>query len=430
MYKLKTAAVYAHETVLADARYKSRLDRVVAALDAPTEVTVFSDAELPRLLAEKQLLARRVPMGTLRSIPDPVLIFNTFRFDERRQERERFLGKLDAPGGYHLREALTGCGPFCWFTEEDLSRRICRPCWRLHFQNGCAHKCHYCALGGLLVTMVNVEDYISQLDRLIKLHPWQETYLFEDDAEVLCLEPELDCLGRMIEYFGTLEDRYLIIHAKSANVDWMLNLKHNGRTIIVWSVCTPSQAKRFEPAAASATERIEAARKAQHAGYVVRYKFKPIIPMRDWREQAAETVRLMLQRTQPDVVSLCVFMWTDFADMKQRLDLSLLDQDFVAAAEAAQERLKGESTRPFPPEVRAEIYELYLREIRKHNGSVPVSLSTESPVVWKVMSDKLGYQPHDYVCGCGPNSIPGRRRLACNPFTITAAGPQGGFERM
>ena len=39
--------------------------------------------------------------------------------------------------------------------------------------------------------------------------PWQLTYLLEDDADVPCLEPELGCLGPIIEYFGTLQDRYL-----------------------------------------------------------------------------------------------------------------------------------------------------------------------------------------------------------------------------
>jgi len=102
----------------------------------------------------------------------------------------------------------------------------------------------------------------------------------------------------------------------------------------------------------------------------------------------------------------------------------------VAAAEGAQERMKDEQTRPFPPEMRTLLYDFYWREIRLHNAAVPVSLSTESPAVWRVMADRLGYQPHDYVCGCGPNSIPGRTRLACNPFSITAGGPQGGFDRL
>ena len=76
--------------------------------------------------------------------------------------------------------SLLGYGPFSWANynlPDDPARhdKVCRPCWRIHFQNGCVHRCHYCGLGGLLATMVNVEDYIVHLDRLIEAHPWQET---------------------------------------------------------------------------------------------------------------------------------------------------------------------------------------------------------------------------------------------------------------
>ena len=180
---------------------------------------------------------------------------------------------------------LLGDGAFIWFPaglKEDPRRRqkVCRACWRIHFQAGCLHRCAYCGLGGILATMVNVEEYLLHLGKLIERHPWQLTYLLEDDADVPCLEPELGCLGPIIEYFGTLQDRYLVIHTKSWNVEWMLPLKHQGNTIVVWSLTGPKQSEVLEPKTGTTEERIEAARKCQEAGYTVRYKFKPIIPVR------------------------------------------------------------------------------------------------------------------------------------------------------
>jgi len=431
MYPLSPPALYAHASVVADPRYKARLERVAAGLTHAPELVVCEDADVPALIKDRGLLANRVPMGSLQTIPDPILFFNTFRFDDGAEQRSASLRAQCGADSYHLAEALTGGGPFHWFTE-DTSRgdRFCRPCWRIHFQNGCAHKCHYCGLGGLLVTMVNVEDYIAQLGRLIAAHPWQETYLLEDDADVLCLEPELGCLAPIIEYFGTLPDRYLIIHTKSANVDWMLNLRHNGKTIVVWSICGPEQARAFEPNTGSTEERVEAARKAQQAGYVVRYKFKPIIPVRGWEADAARAVELILARTRPDVISLCVFMWMDFDDMAARLNLGALDPWAVERARAAAKEMGELRCRPFPDDVRARIYEVHLAEIRKRDAAVPVSLSTESASLWRLLGPRLGATPLNYVCGCGPNATPGRRTLTCNPYTITAGGPVGGFERL
>lgn len=421
MYRLSPPAVYAHESVVADARYRARLERVVAALAEPCEPIVYGDDDLPGLVRGRGILENCVPMGTLETVPDAILMFNTFRFDGRRDERQAALRRHVEVGYARREDALTGAGAFAWFKERipenpTDTARVCRPCWRLHMQCGCVHKCHYCSLGGLLVAAVNVEEYVEHLDDLIRAHPWQETYLLEDDADVLCLEPELGCLAPIIEYFGTLTGRYLIIHTKSANVDWMLDLKHNGNTIVVWSLAGRTQAERFEPVTGGTAERIEAAHRAEAAGYVVRYKFKPIIPVTGWRQEGSDAVRLLFERTAPDVVSLCVFMWTDADEMKRRLAAAPLEEEFVAAAEAAADDLVGVNARPFPHEVRAAVYDHYLREIRRWNADVPVSLSTETLGMWKEFAPKLGAGPFNYVCGCGPNATPGRRRLPCHPY--------------
>lgn len=420
MYELNPPAVYAHESVVADPRYAARMQAVLDALVEPREPVVFTDADLPRLI-RGGLLDGRVTMGTLEEIPDPSLLFNTFRFDDRRAERIDALRRETGIGGGHVAEALTGSGPFAWF-EDRLPRRpgntsrVCRACWRIHFQSGCAHKCHYCGLGGLLATMVNVEEYLEHLDELIAAHPWQETYLLEDDADVLCLEPELGCLGPIIEHFGGLTGRYLILHTKSWNVEWMLDLKHNGQTMPVWSLAGRGQQELFEPNTGTLEGRIGAARACQDAGYTVRYKFKPIVPVRTWREDAAEAVRLLFEQTDPDVISLCVFMWTSADELDGKLDRDALAEEYVAAADEAAEEMGSVNARPFPHWVRAEIYQHYLDEIRRWNPDVPVSLSTETFGMWKQFAPQLGMGPLDYVCGCGPNSTPHRRKLHIHPY--------------
>ena len=434
MYRLRPPAVYAHESVMANPKYRSRLERVVAALENDITPIVYKDDDLSAMIGEKHIAAGRVQMGTLDEVPDPILLFNTFRFDGKRGERIDWLSRTCGIGDDHLAQALTGYGAFDWWGvklgPDDINgTQICRPCWRVHFQNGCVHKCRYCGLGGLLVTMVNVEDYIEQFDRLMEAHPWQETFLLEDDAEVLCLEPELGCLGPLVEHFGTLDGKYLIIHAKSANVDWMLDLKHNGNTIIVWSVSGPTQAREIEPVAASTEERIEAARKAQEAGYIVRFKYKPIIPVRGWREECAGTTAAIFENTKPDLISLCSFMWTDIDQMLGEIDEDLLDPDAVAAAKAAANDATDPKCHPFPLKIRRELYEHHIAQIRKHSADVPISLSTESMDMWKVLGRQLGSTPTNYVCGCGPNSTPWRRSLSCHAFDVAAAGPQGGFDK-
>ncbi|MDP6114006.1 MAG: hypothetical protein QGG53_19265 [Planctomycetota bacterium] len=416
---------------MAEASYRARVERVVAALRQPKEIITYNDDQLPEMILKDGLLRGRKAMGTLPEGPvDPILLFNTFRFDGPEKKKERLQALADGGVKSGSLQPLVGAGAFHWFdanlcTDKFKDDKVCRPCWRIHLQNGCIHKCSYCALGGLLVGMVNVEEYCQHLGDLIEKHPWQTTYLLDDDADPPGLEPELGCLGPLIEYFGTLDDRYLIIHTKTWNTEWMRDLKHNGNTIIVWSISGPNQSRQIEPDTGTTEQRIEAARIAQEAGYQIRYKFKPIIPVVNWREDASETIRLIFEETQPDVISLCCFMWMDVDEMKRRLPTELLDQDFLQAAEEGREEVKDTRAQPFPAWVRKEIYDHHLNEIRRHDREVPVSLSTENWKMWNEFSSKLGMNAVNYVCGCGPQSTPGHKKLTVHPFKIAVRNDAG-----
>ncbi len=425
MYRIDAPAVYAHETVMSNPTYRARVESVVRALARPREIITYRDADLPRMIREQGLLARRVAMGTLANVDDPILLFNTFRFDGE-EDRARRIEALKAegiePGTYP--QSLLGSGAFhwaCYNLKDDPSRndKVCRPCWRIHLEEGCLHKCKYCGLGGMLACMVNVEDYCRELAKIIELHPWQRTFLLDDDADPPCLEPELGCLGKIIEFFGTLKDRYLIIHTKTWNTEWMRNLKHNGNTIIVWSLSGPTQSRLIEPNTGTTEERIEAARVAEEAGYPIRYKFKPIIPVRNWRKEAADTIELALSKTHPDIISMCVFMWMNVDDMRTRLAsvLDLLDPEFLKAADEAKVEMVDTAAKPFPEPVRTAIYAHYLDEIRKHDADIPVSLSTENWTMWKHFGKRLGMTATNYICACGPMASPGAKKLKKNPFT-------------
>ena len=429
MYPLEPPAIYVHDSVMADERYRERADRVIQALERPIEPIVFRDSELPALVAEHGLLQGRKPMGMLPEVRDPILLFHTFRFDNRLAERQEALRAVGCDPTWHGMPLL-GYGAFNWANynlEGDPARhdKVCRPCWRIHLQNGCVHRCLYCPFGGLLVSMLNVEDYCHYLGQIIERHPWQETYLLDDDGDPPCLEPEQGTLGHLMEFFGRQKGRYLVIHTKTWNTAWMRDVAHNGHTIIVWSLSGPGQSRLIEPKAGTTEERIEAARVAQHAGIQIRYKLKPIIPVKAWREDAAQTVKLLFERTHPDLISLCCFMWMEIGEMLRRIPEELLDPAFVKAARDAREETKETRAQPFPQADRAEIYGHYLAEIRKWNPDIPVSLSTESFAMWKAFGPKLGFTATNYVCGCGPQSTPGARKLSCHPYKVAVRNDEG-----
>ncbi len=402
-----------------------RAERFAAACIG-ADVRTISYADLPDVVVEEGW--DHFPrMGTLPAVPPPIPLLGLFHFDRRTVDELT----------QRLRDAYRGDGHFNWWVAaggrhfsffhsgtkcdkiQDVApnpQHVCRACWRLNQGAGCCHQCAYCGLGGVLINHVNVEDYIEHLAQLIKRNPWQTTYLLDDAMDVPTLEPQMDMLGPLMRFFETTGDRYLIIHTKTDRVAGFLNANAPRNTIIAWSLSGPTQSSQLEKVAGTTDGRLAAARVCQEAGITVRFKFKPIIPVPNWREDAAYMIARMFKETQPDNLSMTVLMWMDVAALKACIGKDLLDADCLAAAEAAKRELQELRTGPFPLPVRAEIYRHHLAEIRKHNADIPVTISTESMEMWKLLGPELGVSPRSYVCGCGPNATPGRKQLDISPW--------------
>jgi len=426
MYDMKPPAVFVSDRVLRDEECMLRLNSFMHATDAPGW-EVVKDEDIPAMLERPVWKRTHGNAGSRKELFDPVFFFNTFRFDNKQEEVRRRIA--EANPGFDittLPDRFLGYRHFKWFNSrqepDDIKPNpghVCRPCWRLNVSPGCPHECAYCSLTGFMVVGLNMSEYLRQLDRLIEANPWQLTYLVDDASDVLVYEPELNFFSEMVRFFGTREDRYLIAHTKSANVDFLSGLPHNGRTIMCYSLSARTQSTQLERVAGTMDERIAAARKCQEWGMPIRYKFKPIIPVRNWRDEAHEMISNLFEQTRPDNLSMTVFMWMGFDEMASCIDLDLLDPGFVdAARKASASDWKYPRLRPFPHEVRREIYEFYHREVRAIDKEVPLALSTESLAMWKDLGTTLGVRPGNYTCGCGPCAVPGLKTVPVNPWQV------------
>jgi len=427
MYDINPPGVFVSEHIIGHTESEERVRRVLAACNHP-QYEIVRDVELPAMLERPEWKAVDGAAGERESLHEPILFFTRYEFDETRLEQRRQKISQANPGFdvNRVRSSLLGYHHFAWFNSgqdahdiKPCKDHVCRPAWRLHSMEGCFHRCLYCGLVGYLITMTDTREFITRLDRLIDANPWEPTYLIDDVSDVLLLEPELGSFAELCEYFGRKDGRYLIVHTKSANVDFLEHLDHRGHTVMCWSLAARTQAGELEKVAGTMEERIEAARKCQTWRYHVRFKFKPIVPVRNWRDEAREMIRLMFERTKPDNLSMTCLAWMDFGKLERILDLDELDPAFVEAARK-QRGVETDCPRllPFPHEVRREIYEFYLNEIRAIDADVPVTISTESLPMWRDMGPKLGFRPDTFVCGCGSTAVPGLKCLPESPWKI------------
>ena len=386
----------------------------------------FGDADIPDLIAERGWLERRSKrFSAFSETPDQDVVLMLANFGEH-PDLAKLSAKAGADGSARaLVSQLLGLRNMTLVSSgvTDYKRprkdHVCRPQWWLFTMEGCSHRCAYCSLGGVIAAKVNLEHYGEHLRKLVENNPWQQVYLTNANSDTPILEPEVEHTRFLIDFFKQFDSRHFVVHTKSANVDHMLEYTdHDQRAIMLWSIATPSAARICEPGAPSTEERFAAARKCYQAGYPVRIKFKPIIPMKDWRLEATTMAKLAFDGMRPEVINLLTLTWMSVDTLRTVLDPDALDPEAIEAADAAAERMADDHLKPFPHEFRAKVYDHFISEIRKIDPGVPITFSTESLEMWKQFEGRLGYKASDYICGCGPQCVPGCVRLSADPWQV------------
>ncbi len=416
---LRSEKVYATEDVYADSRAVARVERMMSAIEGTVERVTYE--QLNEIAAERW---RNIPKwGAMPSPRDPDLVLTTAKFwppDQMAAFKRQFpnLAVRDL-WGFHT-ASWRPDGELDW----RLERRgcVCHSARQLHSINGCPFRCAYCWFGGLCRIFVNIEEYVEHLDEICALDPEQRLYKWDNQTDVTAFEPEWGASRLLVEYFAEKPGKYLQIYTgKSDNIDDLLNVDPKGKTIIQWSLSPRTQSTRIEPETAPWDRRVEAARKCHEAGYITRFRFSPMIPVRNWRAEYAELLDLVFARSSPDVISLCPLGWMDVDEAESCLDPSLLDPRYVAAMKASAPFLKARGFtsgggRPIPHDARAYFLKCVIDEIRKHSRTLPISLCLETVEMWALFERELGMpmnptKKSTYYCNCGPLCTPE------NPYT-------------
>ncbi len=347
---------------------------------------------------------------------DPDIIFNAYRWaepEEMAEIKERY--------PYLAFARLNGDGMVGYRDGRSLLEKrhgVCQNAYDLHSAWGCLHACDYCNIGEFLNIHLNLEEIVERLDPLLDANPWLQLYKYDNQTDTITFEPEYGASRLMVGYFAGREREYLMLYTKSDNVDHLLDLDHRGHTIISWTISCETVAREIEKNTPTTSARIEAARKCQQAGYHVRVRFSPIVPIKAWREENAAMIEQLLPQVKPDVITMDTLGLLGYDRLVECFDLSLLDEGYV---EMARELYSGPppgkpfwpaGKQMFPHEARADIYRFVIERIRERDAQVPISFCDETPEMWEEFGDQLrSGTPAEYVCTCGPTSVPGNPLL-------------------
>jgi spore photoproduct lyase len=297
------------------------------------------------------------------------------------------------------------------FTMPD-DRMVCPHFERLKLaSNGCFYRCEWCYLKltyraafPFITVRVQYEKIKEQLRKRLAESKAPVIFNSGELADSLSME-HLTRAGReFISWFGQSGNGYLFMLTKSDNVDDILDLPHNGHTIIAWSVNNGLVSQKYELGAPSFESRLLAARKVQEAGYRVRIRLDPIIPFDGWKEKYAGTIKNIFEQISPESITIGTLRFEE-GFYKMRKTIFSKDSDlpqFLKGMEPmfppkefpGYKRAKS-GKYSFREEERAEIFGFVINEIRKFSDC-PIALCKESANVW----NRVGLPLSKCSCAC------------------------------
>ena len=290
------------------------------------------------------------------------------------------------------------------FTMPD-DRIICPHFDRLKLaSNGCFYQCDWCYLKLTYRAAFPFITIRAQYDKIKeqlhkRLSQTTDPVIFNTGelADSLSME-HLTRAGRdFIPWFGNSENGYLFMLTKSDNVDDILNLPHNNRTIIAWSMNNEMVSRKFEIGAPSFERRLSAASKVQKAGYPVRVRLDPIVPFEGWREAYSETIKQIFSKLNPERITIGTLRFEEgFYNMRNTIFTSGPDlpnflenmQPMFSAKKFSGSKKPKSGKYSFTEEKRIEIFGFVSNEIRKYSDC-KIALCKESATVWKKLKMPL-----------------------------------------
>jgi spore photoproduct lyase len=206
-------------------------------------------------------------------------------------------------------------------------------------------------------------------------------------TDSLIWEPVSSMPAFLVNTFARQTNSLLELKTKTVNVSSLLDLDHNGKTVLAWSVNTPGVIKTEERRTASLDQRLKTAALCAKKGYRLAFHFDPLVIYEGCEAEYAQVVRDIFSQVPPGQV-----VWISIGSFRFMPPLKpLVEQRFPHSTIAYGEFITGldNKLRYFKP-LRIRLYQALIREIRACAPEVLVYFCMEDPEVWEKC---LGFFP-------------------------------------
>lgn len=388
MDQLQAERIVVAKSLLADSACHDRLDALLSRVDGPA----------PEMVTDQQLTAILATHGVREHLQRGGL--------ERRGHHKELvaLARLDGEEvfpGYSWRELRNGR------QQAEEQGVLCHSAVEIQSAVGCPFDCTYCPYTSFVCLRVDVEHFVERVTQMTSERRSQRLFKLNNRTDTLGLEPEYGLAPLLVQRFAELEGKYLMLYSKGDEVDALLDLDHQRKTVACFTLTPEPVARLLEQGAPPPAARIEAIGRLARAGYPIRVRFSPIVPLQDWRQAYGNLIDRLYAVANPELVTLWTLSMVEMEELVRIVPEAALDQEIVALARAARERMQGRKGAPFPPGVRAELYNTIAKLLRARSSVTQVSLCLETSEVWdRAASTVVPRAGSDFLCNCGPRATP------------------------
>ena len=307
----------------------------------------------------------------------------------------------------HITEASnTVLGTF----EMEDPRMMCPEFDKLVLaSNGCFYNCDWCFLKGTYRANQNYITVRVQYDKIKdmltkRLKTASAPVMFDtgEMADSLSMEHLTRSGQELIPWFADQPNGYMYMLTKSTNVEPILKLKHNKHTVLAWSINATMVSNWFEVGAPKPMERLRAAKLAQKAGYPIRIRLDPIIPVLNWKQYYSGIIKSIFEEVKPERITLGTLRFEGqlykvrnamlaSAKLKELADtlVPMLDKIKLPNGKMSVGKYS------FPVDQRIDIFKFVIEEIRKYS-KCDIALCKETTEVWKA----VGLDLEECKCVC------------------------------
>jgi DNA repair photolyase len=315
---------------------------------------------------------------------------NRFELGDSDSLRLHYRGKNTLVFGVH-KSALR-------FSDEDGN--TCPNYWHFSPYGFCPYDCQYCYLAGTpgvkfsptVKIFVNIGEILDQITRVASKLSEPTAFYLGKLQDGLALDPLTGYSCLMIPFFAQQKNARLTLLTKSAEVANLLDLDHQGHTILSWSLNPSDICEAFESNVPPPNKRIAAMRKCSDVGYPLRAVIMPIIPVGGWQKIYADFLENLLELVPLDRITLGqICSYSGALQLTERK----LGKDNPISQMLEKDKSKDGRIR-FPIKLRIKVYKYLVDTIRQLQPQLQIGLCMEEAGTFKAMDmeDSIG------CCNC------------------------------